>query len=129
MRRKSLSLTSVFGIIIMLKDTDDGFVGDEEVWGEPLERCMHCFKDFPLSKIIEHSRKCKGDMLGSRERFKNFLPSVHDVSWFVYLLAHHTFACISSLLYCNYIQYLSLKVLATMLWFVAFLYTLLTVQY
>ena len=67
----------------MLKDTDDGFVGDEEIWGEPLERCMHCFKDFPLSKIIEHSRKCKGDMLGSRERFKNFLPSVHDVSWFV----------------------------------------------
>jgi hypothetical protein len=40
---------------------------------------MHCFKDFPLSKIVEHSRKCRGDMLGSRERFKNFLPSVHDV--------------------------------------------------
>ena len=50
------------------------------MWGEPLERCMHCFKDFPLSKMVEHSRKCRGDMLGSRERFKNFLPSVHDVS-------------------------------------------------
>ena len=49
------------------------------MWGEPLERCMHCFKDFPLSKMVEHSRKCRGDMLGSRERFKNFLPSVHDV--------------------------------------------------
>ena len=50
------------------------------MWGEPLERCMHCFKDFPLSKMVDHTRKCRGDMLGSRERFKNFLPSVHDVS-------------------------------------------------
>ena len=50
------------------------------MWGEPFERCMHCFKDFPLSKMVQHSRKCRGDMLGSRERFKNFLPSVHDVS-------------------------------------------------
>ena len=50
------------------------------MWGEPFERCMHCFKDFPLSKMVQHSRKCRGDMLGSRERFRNFLPSVHDVS-------------------------------------------------
>ena len=56
------------------------------MWGEPFERCMHCFKDFPLSKMVEHSRRCRGDMLGSRERFKNFLPSVHDVSLLVDLL-------------------------------------------
>ena len=58
----------------------DGVMGGEDVWGEPVERCMHCFKDFPLSKLVLHSSKCTGDMLGSKERFKNFLPSVHDVS-------------------------------------------------
>ena len=57
------------------------------MWGEPLERCMHCFKDFPLSKIVEHSRKCRGDMLGSRERFRNFLPSVHDVGYTIVVLS------------------------------------------
>ena len=62
------------------------------MWGEPLERCMHCFKDFPLSKMVEHSRKCRGDMLGSRERFKNFLPSVHDVRCTVLVLRFSHFS-------------------------------------
>ena len=62
------------------------------MWGEPLERCMHCFKDFPLSKMVEHSRKCRGDMLGSRERFKNFLPSVHDVCCTVLVLRFSHFS-------------------------------------
>ncbi len=48
--------------------------------GEPIERCMHCFRDFPLSDIVNHSNSCQEDMLGPRERFKEFLPSVHDVS-------------------------------------------------
>ena len=47
---------------------------------EPLERCMMCFCDFPLSKLISHASHCTEDMLGSRERFKDFLPSAHDVS-------------------------------------------------
>ncbi len=55
-------------------------VGDEEVWGEPVERCMHCFKDYPLSKIVRHSNKCKEELLGNKDRFKSFLPSVHDVN-------------------------------------------------
>ena len=59
---------------------EEGVVGSQDVWGEPVERCMHCFKDFPLSALVEHSRKCTGDMLGSRDRFKGFLPSIHDVS-------------------------------------------------
>lgn len=56
-----------------------GVEGGEEVWGEPVEKCMHCFKDFPLSKMVEHNSRCTVDVLGSRERFKNFIPSVHDV--------------------------------------------------
>lgn len=60
-------------------------VGGEEEWGEPVERCMHCFMDFPLSRIVEHSNKCMGDALGSRDRFKNFIPSVHDVSTLISL--------------------------------------------
>ena len=59
---------------------EDGVLGSQDVWGEPVERCMHCFRDFPLSMLVKHSAKCEGDMLGSRERFKKFLPSVHDVS-------------------------------------------------
>jgi len=54
-------------------------VGGEEEWGEPVERCMNCFKDFPLSKLVRHSNKCKEELLGSKDRFKDFLPSVHDV--------------------------------------------------
>jgi hypothetical protein len=46
---------------------------------EPLERCMHCFRDFPLCELVAHASKCTGDMLGSRDRFKEFLPSVHDL--------------------------------------------------
>ena len=57
----------------------DGVLGSQDVWGEPVERCMFCFKDFPLSALVKHSQKCTGDMLGSLERFKSFLPSVHDV--------------------------------------------------
>ena len=56
-----------------------GAVSGDDVWGEPVERCMHCFRDFPLSKLVAHSQKCEGDMLGPRERFRGFLPSVHDV--------------------------------------------------
>lgn len=59
--------------------TGGGVTGSQEEWGEPLERCMHCFRDFPLSVLVNHSAKCTGDMLGSRERFKGFLPSIHDV--------------------------------------------------
>lgn len=55
-------------------------LGSQDVWGEPVERCMLCFKDFPLSVLVEHSWKCTGDLLGSAKRFKSFLPSVHDVS-------------------------------------------------
>ena len=49
--------------------------------GEVVERCMYCFRDFPLSKLVVHAEKCKGDMLGETRsgRFKAFLPSVHDV--------------------------------------------------
>ena len=47
---------------------------------DQLERCMYCFKDFPVSKLIHHSQRCDGDMSGPRERFQGFLPSVHDVS-------------------------------------------------
>ena len=46
---------------------------------EALERCMHCFRDFPLGELVVHSARCTGDMLGSRDRFKEFLPSIHDV--------------------------------------------------
>lgn len=45
--------------------------------GDPLERCMHCFKDFPLSQMVVHSNMCMGK---GASRFKNFIPSVHDVS-------------------------------------------------
>lgn len=58
-----------------------GVDGGEEVWGEPVEKCMHCFKNYPLSKIVAHNRICTVDVLGSRERFKNFIPSVHDVRY------------------------------------------------
>ena len=41
---------------------------------------MKCFCDFPVSELVMHSMKCEGELLGSIERFKDFLPSVHDVS-------------------------------------------------
>lgn len=41
---------------------------------------MHCFEDFPLSELVSHSNSCTSDVSGARERFKNFIPSVHDVS-------------------------------------------------
>jgi len=41
---------------------------------------MHCFKDFPVSELFQHSQNCKGDMSGPRERFQRFTPSVHDLS-------------------------------------------------
>lgn len=46
-----------------------------------MERCIHCFKDFPLSRLVVHAEKCRGDMLRKMGggRFKVFLPSVHDV--------------------------------------------------
>ena len=46
---------------------------------ETLERCMHCFKDFSLSAIVQHSDMCTEAMLGPMDRFKDFIPSVHDV--------------------------------------------------
>ena len=52
----------------------------EEAKGDPLERCMHCFKDFPLSKMVEHSRLCEKRSDGPMDRFKTFIPSIHDVS-------------------------------------------------
>ena len=45
-----------------------------------LERCMHCFRDFPISELVHHMPECTGDMCGPKERFKGFVPSVHDVS-------------------------------------------------
>ena len=48
---------------------------------EPIERCMMCFCDFPLSELISHAASCSEEMLGSKERFKTFLPSTHDVRW------------------------------------------------
>ena len=55
-------------------------LGSQEEWGEPVERCMHCFMDFPLSVLVDHALGCSGDMSGARERFREFIPSVHDVS-------------------------------------------------
>ena len=40
---------------------------------------MHCFKDFPISELVRHMPECTGDMCGPKERFKGFVPSVHDV--------------------------------------------------
>ena len=58
----------------------------QDAGGEGVERCMYCFKDFPISKLIIHSTRCKGDMLGEQNsRFKEFLPSVHDVSCMRYI--------------------------------------------
>ena len=45
----------------------------------PLERCMHCFKDFPLSSLIHHTAGCAEGLSGPKDRFKGFVPSVHDV--------------------------------------------------
>ena len=45
-----------------------------------MERCMHCFRDFPISELVRHMPECTGDMCGPKERFKEFVPSVHDVS-------------------------------------------------
>ena len=53
--------------------------GSQEVWGEPVERCIHCFRDFPISVLVGHSAKCQGDLSGSRKRLQGFTPSVHDV--------------------------------------------------
>lgn len=47
--------------------------------GETLERCMHCFRDFPLSSLIHHTAVCSEDLSGSKERFRGFVPSVHDL--------------------------------------------------
>ena len=47
---------------------------------EPVERCMYCFRDFPVCTLIAHAQTCDGDISGPRERFKGFLPSAHDVS-------------------------------------------------
>ena len=48
---------------------------------EPLEKCIKCFQDFPLSQLITHSASCTGAILGdNNERFKDFVPSVYDVS-------------------------------------------------
>ena len=75
-------LLSFFSFVFLLQDSEleKGVLDSQDVWGEPVERCMLCFKDFPLSVLVEHSWKCTGDLLGSAKRFKNFLPSVHDVS-------------------------------------------------
>ncbi|KAL5470702.1 hypothetical protein EMCRGX_G028707 [Ephydatia muelleri] len=44
-----------------------------------LERCMHCFRDFPLSSLVHHTAVCTEGLSGPKERFKGFIPSVHDL--------------------------------------------------
>ena len=62
-------------------DEDDGVNSKRRRTDTPVvERCMHCFKGFPLSVLVEHSSRCTGDLSGPRERLKGFLPSIHDVS-------------------------------------------------
>lgn len=41
---------------------------------------MHCFRDFPLSSLVHHTAVCTEGLSGPKERFKGFIPSVHDVS-------------------------------------------------
>ena len=66
---------------LLQEDSRDGVSsGSQSSSTELLERCMYCFKDFPVSKLIRHAQKCDGDMSGPRERFHGFLPSIHDVS-------------------------------------------------
>ncbi len=67
-------------MFVLLKDSQVGVTGSLEEWGEPVERCMQCFKDFPLSKLVHHSNRCKKELLGPKNRFRDFIPSVHDVS-------------------------------------------------
>lgn len=49
---------------------------------------MHCFRDFPISELVRHMPGCTGDMCGPKERFKGFVPSVHDVS--IYPILYNT---------------------------------------
>ena len=78
--------TELKGAILLLKHASLEFRTEPFLsqWlnftGEVLERCMHCFKDFPVSELIHHTQNCNGDMSGPRERFQGFTPSVHDVS-------------------------------------------------
>ena len=66
---------------LLQEGSRDGVLsGSQSLTTELLERCMYCFKDFPVSKLIRHAQKCDGDMSGPRERFHGFLPSIHDVS-------------------------------------------------
>jgi hypothetical protein len=44
-----------------------------------LERCMFCFKDFLLSQLASHMMKCNDSLSGPKERFANFIPSVHEL--------------------------------------------------
>ena len=71
---------SLIFLLLQESELEAGTLGKQTVGEEPEERCMFCFKDFPLSVLVEHSEKCTGDMLGSTKRFKSFLPSIHDVS-------------------------------------------------
>ena len=75
--RNELPLIS---LLFQESELEASTLGSQNVWEDPEERCMFCFKDFPLSVLVEHSDKCTGDMLGSTKRFKSFLPSIHDVS-------------------------------------------------
>lgn len=63
------------------QDSTGAVASSQDAGGEGVERCIHCFRDFPLSKLVVHAEKCRGDMLGEArgDRFKAFLPSVHDV--------------------------------------------------
>ena len=40
---------------------------------------MYCFRDFPLSRLAAHMMKCNDGLSGPKERFANFIPSVHEV--------------------------------------------------
>ena len=53
---------------------------------DPIERCMMCFCDFPISELVTHAVKCQGEMLGSKDRFRDFLPSIHDVCYIHYII-------------------------------------------
>lgn len=71
---------AIFNPFLKEDSQSDVIANSQSYTGEVVERCMYCFQDFPVSKLIRHSQNCDGDMSGPRERFQGFLPSVHDVS-------------------------------------------------
>ena len=73
-------LDPLFVVFWHTQDSSGAVASSQDAGGEGVERCIHCFRDFPLSKLVVHAEKCRGDMLGEASgRFQAFLPSVHDV--------------------------------------------------